>query len=303
VVVAYFAGCRYCGQLAAEILLVLLFGVTIVLPYTPWAKYAARPVALWWSLYQLVVHVLFTINYIFILAKFDEVASCLNLAADGTYYVFYALLLYATVVADSVYWRKRGALLLSDKLGERIDLPGLMLEDTEEGRVSLKILRSQDLDLHELLGTGAMADVYRAIWRGTNVAVKKFKVSKNAAEDMKTSLLQEGKLLSELRHPNVLLLLGICIEPDFIGIITEFMAQGSLFDLLHLSKPRVSSDTQSSATLSLTKRKDNGGEDFAAKNPRIFLRILKDVGRGMVFLHSSNVIHRDLKSHNLLLGK
>jgi hypothetical protein len=52
---------------------------------------------------------------------------------------------------------EQGALLLdTDKLGERLDMPGVLQEDAEEGRVALKILRSQNLELHELLGTGAM---------------------------------------------------------------------------------------------------------------------------------------------------
>jgi len=36
-----------------------------------------------------------------------------------------------------------------------------------------------------------------------------------------------------LRHPNLLLFMGACMEPGKICIVTEFMSRGSLHDLIH----------------------------------------------------------------------
>jgi hypothetical protein len=43
-------------------------------------------------------------------------------------------------------------------------------------------------------------------------------------------------MLSILRHPNIILLMGISTNPQKLAIITDFSEKGSLFDILHKSK-------------------------------------------------------------------
>ncbi len=43
-------------------------------------------------------------------------------------------------------------------------------------------------------------------------------------------------MLFNLRHPNIVLLIGISSKPQKLAIITEYVENGSLFDLLHRSK-------------------------------------------------------------------
>jgi len=85
--------------------------------------------------------------------------------------------------------------------------------------------------------------------------------------------------MSELRHPNVLQFLGTASNPPEIVIIMEFMARGSLYRIIH------------DKTVDLPW-------------PRIRNMAL-DVARGMNYLHCSDpiIIHRDLKSHNLLVDE
>jgi len=90
---------------------------------------------------------------------------------------------------------------------------------------------------------------------------------------------QEAKINNALRHPNVLQFLGSCLLENDICILTEYMDFGSLYRLLH--------DETVSVPFSLVKK-------FAL-----------DVAKGMVYLHNSKpvILHRDLKSHNLLVDE
>lgn len=89
----------------------------------------------------------------------------------------------------------------------------------------------EDRDCHEhRLGGGQYGDVYEAIWKRYNktVAVKTLKEDTMALKDF----LEEACIMKEMKHPNLVQLLGVCTrEPPFY-IVTEFMAQGNLLDYL-----------------------------------------------------------------------
>lgn len=87
--------------------------------------------------------------------------------------------------------------------------------------------------------------------------------------------IQEVTLLSELRHPNVILYMGVCVDTRDKIIVTEYMENGSLYNLLRLQKLKI-----------MTVH-----------------RIAKDIALGMNYLHEENVLHRDLTSRNILLTK
>ena len=95
---------------------------------------------------------------------------------------------------------------------------------------------------------------------------------------MKKEFVKEMRLLSKLRHPNIVTLMGAVIdnvhEPM---LVMEYMQNGSLYDLIH------------------NKTVEFGGE--------VILPILRDIASGMRFLHSANpsVIHSDLKAANVLV--
>ncbi|KAF3329168.1 dual specificity protein kinase shkD-like isoform X3 [Carex littledalei] len=85
--------------------------------------------------------------------------------------------------------------------------------------------------------------------------------------------------MKRLRHPNVVLLMGAVTRVPHLSIVTEFLPRGSLFRLIH--RPNNQLDE---------KRR---------------LRMALDVARGMNYLHNCTpmVVHRDLKSPNLLVDK
>jgi len=122
------------------------------------------------------------------------------------------------------------------------------------------------------LGRGSYGVVYKGSWRNQQVAVKK--VIGELSDAQLEAFSAEADLLSNLRpHRNVVLFLGVCIEP--LCIVIEFYKNGSLLDYLHSSKP-------------LT--------------PKLTLNILQGIAAGMVHLHKEGIIHRDLAARNILLN-
>ncbi|XP_042437186.1 probable serine/threonine-protein kinase DDB_G0282963 [Zingiber officinale] len=135
----------------------------------------------------------------------------------------------------------------------------------------------EDLTIGEQIGQGSCGTVYHALWYGSDVAVKVF--SKNEySDDLIVSFRQEVSLMKRLRHPNILLFMGAVASPNRLCIVTEFLPRGSLFRLL-----------QRKTKLDWRKR----------------ILMALDITKGMNYLHHSNpiIIHRDLKSSNLLVDK
>ncbi|KAJ4461645.1 putative protein kinase [Paratrimastix pyriformis] len=126
------------------------------------------------------------------------------------------------------------------------------------------------LKVVSLIGKGSFGEVFRAEYNRSSVAVKRFALRTEVCE----SISREVEVLSKLHHPNVVTLYGVCLHAPYIDMVMELCRLGSFFDLLH-----------SDAELSLKER----------------LTMSLDAARGMCYLHSMNVIHRDLKSHNLLV--
>ncbi|KAK4277346.1 hypothetical protein QN277_015359 [Acacia crassicarpa] len=136
----------------------------------------------------------------------------------------------------------------------------------------------EDLDIGERIGIGSYGEVYHADLKGTEVAVKKF-LNQDFSGDVLAQFRSEVEIMLRLRHPNVVLFMGAITRPPHFSILTEFLPRGSLYRLLH--RPNFELDE---------KRR---------------LRMALDVAKGMNYLHTSHppIVHRDLKSPNLLVDK
>eukprot|EP01114_Cavostelium_apophysatum_P014364 TRINITY_DN3705_c0_g1_i1.p1 TRINITY_DN3705_c0_g1~~TRINITY_DN3705_c0_g1_i1.p1 ORF type:complete len:636 (+),score=121.08 TRINITY_DN3705_c0_g1_i1:92-1999(+) len=141
----------------------------------------------------------------------------------------------------------------------------------------------REIQIAEQIGRGNFGEVYVATWRSTVVAVKKMKFPSVSTAAERESFLadfeKEAAIMRSIRHPNVLQFLGICSVKSEICIITEFMPKGSLHRILH--------------------------DPHAVLDWEIKLKVSIDVCRGMNYLHKCEpiIIHRDLKSHNLLVDE
>jgi sterile alpha motif and leucine zipper-containing kinase AZK len=136
----------------------------------------------------------------------------------------------------------------------------------------------KDVKLGPRIGIGAFGEVYRGIWRHTDVAVKLL-LDQALPDKTIESLEKEISIMKKLRHPNILQFMGACTHPPHLCIVTEYMNKGSLFKLLH--------------------RTPEWQPTYCDK-----LQIAIDIARGMHYLHSSKppIIHGDLKSANILLN-
>jgi hypothetical protein len=92
----------------------------------------------------------------------------------------------------------------------------------------------EDLDINNLLGTGSFGSVYRATWKGSEVAVKVM-ISERVTKEMEKSFKDEVRVMTALRHPNVVLFMAACTTAPKMCIVMEYMALGSLCEVLPLS--------------------------------------------------------------------
>ncbi|KAM9997920.1 hypothetical protein ACTFIY_007588 [Dictyostelium cf. discoideum] len=124
------------------------------------------------------------------------------------------------------------------------------------------------------IGSGKYGSVSLGYWLGTPVAIKKLHENNEETEIL---VQRELQILKEIRHPQIVQFLGVSRnEKDEIHIITEFMDGGDLFDALIFGD------------IPLTWKEK--------------LRISLDIAQSCRFLHARGILHRDLKSQNILLS-
>ena len=143
-----------------------------------------------------------------------------------------------------------------------------------------KPILSADLDLNheDVIGGGGFALVYGGRWRGRAVACKAL-FDPRCDASLRQEFMDELLVMNQLVHPNVVELLGACIEPPKMIFVME-RCDTSLYATLH----------QGRCTLGTKAR----------------VRIAADVGRALAYMHDSfspALVHRDVKAHNILLTR
>merc|ERR1712137_707333 len=134
---------------------------------------------------------------------------------------------------------------------------------------------ANSLQLLNKLGEGAYGIVYRALHVPTNteLAIKTVPISEDSEES--TDILKEIDILKQCRHDNVVSLYGCVFSENSLWIIMDYCSVGSVKDFMKHS-PRSFTEKEISA-------------------------VIYYVLRGLSYLHSISIIHRDLKSANILL--
>lgn len=137
-------------------------------------------------------------------------------------------------------------------------------------------LNNDDVELMEKIGRGNFGDVYKAILKNshTEVAVKTCRVT--LPDEQKRKFLHEGRILKQFDHPNIVKLIGICVQKNPIMIVMELVHGGSLLAYLR----------NNAILLSTTD----------------LLRQCRDAAAGMSYLESKYCIHRDLAARNCLVS-
>ncbi|KAJ1290869.1 hypothetical protein BS78_02G276000 [Paspalum vaginatum] len=131
------------------------------------------------------------------------------------------------------------------------------------------------LKFEQKLASGSFGDLYHGTYCSQDVAIKVLKPER-VSVDMLREFAQEVYIMKKVRHKNVVQFIGASTRPPILCIVTEFMHGGSIFDFLYNRRGKF-------------------------QLPDV-IRIASDVSKGMNYLHQINIVHRDLKTANLLMA-
>ncbi|TKW01635.1 hypothetical protein SEVIR_8G193700v4 [Setaria viridis] len=156
---------------------------------------------------------------------------------------------------------------------------GPLLEGVKNIRIyTRKHLKQITNNYKNSIGEGAFGKVYMGTLKNKQpVAIKK---SIKVDEERKKEFTDEVIIQSEMRHKNIVRLLGCCLELDVPMLVYEFVARGSLYDFLFKRRESIPVDTR--------------------------LKIAIGSAEGLTYMHSageSTIRHGDVKSANILLDE
>jgi len=131
-----------------------------------------------------------------------------------------------------------------------------------------------EIEVGERIGGGGVGVIYSGWYKDQPVALKTLFDSR-VSEELKKEYMDELLVMSKVQHRNIVSFLGASMTPPNLCFVME-KCECSLFQLLHV--------------------------DRVAISERDVVRLAVDVASGMEYLHSLKpaIIHRDLKSHNIL---
>eukprot|EP01114_Cavostelium_apophysatum_P007081 TRINITY_DN1877_c0_g1_i2.p1 TRINITY_DN1877_c0_g1~~TRINITY_DN1877_c0_g1_i2.p1 ORF type:complete len:612 (+),score=109.87 TRINITY_DN1877_c0_g1_i2:74-1909(+) len=247
-----------------------------------------RPAIYAYALFIVLVSFLWDLASIISIAQIRSVYPwlCMSTFGNALYYLCIGFVVYFTFYKDSNHWRT--ALKDGDRnpynympksggtLNTAADEVTSLLRDYDEDR--LRVIDFTRLKVKKKIASGSTASIYRGVLdTSKEVAVKQFHLEILEKSTIK-QYIDEAITMSSLgHHENIVEYFGIVVEPPDIRLVIEICENGSLFNILHVKKMQLSWNLK--------------------------LKLAVDCARGLYFLHSKGIIHRDIKSLNFLINK
>ena len=185
---------------------------------------------------------------------------CVLMVVNLIYYLCNAMVVYQTIIRDSKYVIVNGLddslSLQSTEYEHALHSEAEHLVQRQKGGSNLLelisngiiLIKEDEIVYDKKVGSGAFGDVYKVNYvldfvftksdspkgsfYGCSVAVKKLR-NLDCSIDSLEEFVKEVKILSQMRHPNCLLLIGLILAKDEVGFVTEYCEYGSLWDVLH----------------------------------------------------------------------
>ncbi|CAJ2648892.1 unnamed protein product [Trifolium pratense] len=194
----------------------------------------------------------------------------------GSFYAYLVMKKRKLIKLKEQFFQQNGGLHLQQQLVRH----GGSTETARVFTVEELNKATNNFDERKILGQGGQGTVYKGVLQDKRiVAIKKSKISDpNQIEPF----INEVIVLSQINHRNVVKLLGCCLETEVPLLVYEFIPNGTVHDHLH----------GQNQTLKLTWKTR--------------LRIAKETAGVLAYLHSTAstpIIHRDVKSTNILLDR
>ena len=120
-----------------------------------------------------------------------------------------------------------------------------------------------------------LGKIYKGTYKGEEIACRVVNFQRLSRYELE-AITKDFEILIPLNNPNICKIIGICIENDnMIMIVSNYYKKGSLFDLLHVRKEKLSDKNK--------------------------LNIAIGIIKGLQYLHENNIIHYHLSSKNIYI--
>lgn len=200
------------------------------------------------------------------------------------------LVVWRVLLADTEHWRGMGkracelqSLFCRANMHEHVSVQGLHVLIELHRR---SIIDFAYLELHERIGVGSTATVYRGVLRSRDQVAAKVYTPASVTEDIVATFSHEAALCGALHHPNIVTFFGMCVSPPTICLVSELCV----------------------GNLGVVTRAGAVGVHATGANTRrqqllINLGYMIDAARAVAYLHSFSpaFVHRDIKPGNFLV--
>ncbi len=187
---------------------------------------------------------------------------------------------------SAVLWNTIGG--VDEQQREIVTVDPLKLKpalDENRSNHKLTLLNPGELAIIRPLGRGSYGTVFEANWLGIRCAVKTFAASE------RRSFEKEMEIMACLKHPHIVQILGSVNQRGFFYLLEELMAT----DLRTYMDEILGSEDQPKMS------RMSSDADHRPFKLAVAIDIMLQVAEGLKYLHEKRIVHRDIKSSNILV--